>query len=131
MKLHMFSNGRGFFDLGEKIPPSQIENFKEWWVREGKDSKDPLFFGGVEIEVQGTRQLRDSNVEGLFIFLVPPDIETLRQRLVDRGANDESEILARLAIAEEEMKAESLYDVSVKNLDLDDTIARVRKLIGL
>jgi len=84
----------------------------------------------LEIEVQGTRQLRESGVEALFVFVVPPDMDTLRARLEARGANSPEEIEQRLAIAREELGAKDLYDHIVPNEDLDETIASVRQLIG-
>ncbi|MFO1051141.1 MAG: guanylate kinase [Planctomycetota bacterium] len=85
----------------------------------------------LEIEVQGTRQLRDKRVPGVYVFVVPPSIEELRARLRRRAQNAPSEIEERLRIAQEEMKARDLYDHVVENVVLADTIARVRELIGL
>ena len=85
----------------------------------------------LEIEVQGTRQLRDADVEGDFIFIVPPSIEELRRRLIDRKTNTVAEIEGRLEIAAREMAAESLYDYSVPNDDLPTAIAAVKERIGL
>lgn len=85
----------------------------------------------LEIEVQGTRQLRANGVEGTYVFVVPPSMEILRERLVKRGQNDATEIEARLDIARQELEARDLYDHVVENLDLDETIARVKELCGL
>ena len=90
----------------------------------------------VEIEVEGTRQLRQRGVEGLYVFIAPPDIEELRRRLVRRGSNAPEEIEQRVRIAEREIAAargevagRPLYDVFVENRVLDDTIQRVRELL--
>ncbi|MHC5063624.1 MAG: guanylate kinase [Planctomycetota bacterium] len=85
----------------------------------------------VEIEVQGTRSLRDAGVEGDYVFVVPPSMEELRRRLVARGANSPEEIDARLTIAEAELKAKDLYDHVVVNEDLFEAIDEARRLIGL
>lgn len=85
----------------------------------------------LEIEVQGTQQLRDADVEGDFIFIVPPSMEELRRRLVNRRSNTPAEIEERLQIAASEMEAESLYDCSIPNDVLADTIAAVKERIGL
>lgn len=85
----------------------------------------------VEIEVQGTRSLRDAGIEGDYVFVVPPSMEELRNRLVARGANSEQEIDARMAIAEREMQARDLYDHVVVNDVLTEAIAEVRRCIGL
>lgn len=85
----------------------------------------------LEIEVQGTRRLREQQVEGLYVFIVPPGLEELRRRLIARGTNSEAEIEQRLEIARRELEAQSLYDHVVENDQLDRTIATVRELIGV
>jgi guanylate kinase len=85
----------------------------------------------LEIEVQGTRQLRERNVPGEYIFIVPPSLAVLRARLVARGTNTAEEIEQRMRIAAEEMEAASLYDHVVENAVLDDTVAAVKARIGL
>ena len=90
----------------------------------------------VEIEVKGTRQLRERGVEGLYVFIAPPSIDELRRRLQRRGSNDATEIEQRVRIAEDELAAaretvggRPLYDVILENRDLDQTIAAVQALL--
>ena len=85
----------------------------------------------LEIEVDGTQQLRDQAVVGQFVFIVPPSLEALRERLQARGQNTADDIDRRLAIAREEMGAAPLYDHVVKNVVLEETVAEVKRLIGL
>lgn len=85
----------------------------------------------VEIEVQGTQQLRNADTEGDFIFIVPPGIDELRRRLVNRRTNTPAEIEERLTIAASEMQAESLYDCSIINDELSEAVAAVKERIGL
>lgn len=90
----------------------------------------------VEIEVKGTRQLRERGIDGLYVFIAPPSIAELRRRLVSRGSNDAAEIEQRVRIAEEELAAareapggRPLYDVILENRDLEATIAEVKELL--
>jgi guanylate kinase len=90
----------------------------------------------VEIEVKGTRQLRERGTPGLYLFIAPPSLDELRRRLQRRGSNDPAEIEQRVRIAEEELAAARetvagapLYDVIVENRDLDATIRRVQELL--
>lgn len=90
----------------------------------------------VEIEVDGTRQLRERAIDGLYVFIAPPNIEELRRRLVNRGTNEAEEIDQRVHIAKEEIAAASsevagspLYDVIIENVVLEDTIKRVEELL--
>jgi len=90
----------------------------------------------VEIEVKGTRQLRERGIEGLYVFIAPPSIDELRRRLQNRGSNDPAEIEQRvriavdeLAAAREEVAGRPLYDVILENRDLEATIEKVRELL--
>lgn len=90
----------------------------------------------VEIEVKGTRQLREGGIAGLYLFIAPPSIEELRARLERRGSDSAEEIAQRIAIAEGEILAARelvsgvpLYDVTIVNKDLRQTIKRVKELI--
>jgi guanylate kinase len=85
----------------------------------------------LEIEVQGTRQLRTADVPGMYVFIVPPDMNVLEQRLRKRGNNSEHEIEQRLRIAAAEMEAKGLYDHIVVNEDLQETVRTVAELIDL
>lgn len=90
----------------------------------------------VEIEVKGTRQLRERGQEGIYVFIAPPSIEELRRRLQLRGSNDPAEIDQRVQIAGDELAAaretvagRPLYDVILENRDLEQTIAAVQALL--
>jgi guanylate kinase len=92
----------------------------------------------LEIEVAGTRQLREKSVAGVYLFISPPSIEELKNRLVRRGTNTEQDIESRVRIAREEIEAAQqvvagrpLYDHMIPNVDLEQTIARVAELIGV
>ena len=90
--------------------------------------RDP---GGRALEVQGTRQLRQQRIDGIYVFVVPPSLDELRRRLERRGTDTNEEIEKRLRIASQELLAKDLYDHVVVNDDLPTTIARVREIISL
>lgn len=90
----------------------------------------------LEIEVKGTRQLRERGVPGLYVFIAPPSLGELRLRLERRGSNPAAEIDQRVRLAEEEIAASRevvagvpMYDVTVENRDLAQTIRQVEGLI--
>ena len=85
----------------------------------------------LEIEVEGTRQLRDNAVDGTYIFIVPPSEDALRERLEARGQNTPEDIEARLAIARRELQAKPLYDHVVENHVLEDAVRDVKSILGL
>lgn len=80
-----------------------------------ENSQDVL----LEIDVQGARQVKIHLPQAWFIFVLPPDVETLKNRLRRRGAEDESEMETRLDRATREMAEAPWYDYLVINDDLD------------
>ena len=77
----------------------------------------------LDIEVQGARQVREKMQNAVLIFIIPPSLEELRRRLVNRGTDAADVIEARLQRAAEELKEADLYDYLIINDDLD-TAAR-------
>ncbi len=72
----------------------------------------------LEIEVQGARQVRDALPEAVQVFIAPPSVEVLRERLVGRGTDSPETIRARLAQAEEELRAQGEFHHVIVNDDL-------------
>lgn len=69
----------------------------------------------LEIEVEGARQVRQTFPAALQIFVLPPSLEELEQRLRNRGQDSEASIQRRLARAQAELAAASEFDVQVIN----------------
>lgn len=72
----------------------------------------------LEIEVQGARQVRTTMPEALQVFIAPPELASLRDRLESRGTDGADAIEARLAVAEEELAARGEFPHQVVNDDL-------------
>jgi guanylate kinase len=73
----------------------------------------------LKIDVQGAAAVRERLPEALFIFLLPPSLDVLRQRLRDRGTDDEEALARRDADAAWEMAEASRYDHLVVNDSVD------------
>jgi guanylate kinase len=85
----------------------------------------------LEIDVQGANQLKALGEPGLYVFVAPPDFETLRRRLVGRGSDPPEVIERRLKKAEDEYRERVRYDHVVVNDDLKRSLREIRELIGL
>jgi len=85
----------------------------------------------LEIDVQGAEQLAECGLPMVSIFVQPPSVEILRQRLIARGTEEEDERERRLAIIEEEMKSASFYDFVVVNDEIDGMVEEVENILGL
>jgi len=69
----------------------------------------------LEIDLQGSRQVRATMPEAVFCFLKPPSWDELVRRLVGRGTETAEERERRLVTAREELAAETEFDVTVVN----------------
>lgn len=85
----------------------------------------------LEIEVQGALQIKEKFPEAISIFLLPPDKNTLGQRLIQRNTNKEDDMALRLKTAEKELEYKDTYDYRVVNDDLEVTINIIRKILNL
>lgn len=83
----------------------------------------------LEIEVQGAMQIRKLAPDAKFIFIAPPDLETVRQRLTKRGTESEDVIAKRIAQAEKELQCKDQYDYCIVNDILKDAIADFKSVI--
>lgn len=96
------------------------------WVRETLESgKDVI----LEIEVQGAFQVKERFPEAVFLFLAPPSLQELRNRLVGRGTESEEVIKQRLLVAREEIELMDAYDYVVTNDEVDKAIDRIKAIV--
>ncbi|MGP1413320.1 MAG: guanylate kinase [Pyramidobacter piscolens] len=91
-------------------------------LNEGKD----MF---LEIDVQGALQVKKKMPEAVTLFVVPPSIEVLEERLRGRRSEGEAAVRLRLRNAVEEMKQRDLYDFVVVNDSLDEAVKRVCRFV--
>ena len=86
----------------------------------------------LEIEVQGARQVRAApgvGSEAVLLFLAPPSFDELARRLVGRGTESPEVRAARLAAAREELAAETEFDHTVVNTDVESATAALVRLM--
>ncbi|MCM8775329.1 MAG: guanylate kinase [Candidatus Omnitrophica bacterium] len=86
----------------------------------------------LAIDVQGTKKVKEalgSDVSLLTIFLLPPSVKVLRERLEGRKTDSAEEIERRMEWAQEEIKEASIYDHTVINHNLEKSVHEVETLI--
>ncbi|MBA4538089.1 guanylate kinase [Bacillus aquiflavi] len=83
----------------------------------------------LEIEVQGAKQVREKFPDGLFIFLAPPSLSELKNRIVNRGTETEELIANRMKTAKEEIEMMELYDYVVENDEVKLACSRIKAII--
>jgi len=76
----------------------------------------------LEIEVQGARQVRDAIPAATLVFIAPPSLAVLRERLESRATDDPQTIATRLAVAESELAARDEFQHVVVNDELAEAV---------
>ena len=85
----------------------------------------------MDIDVQGAMNVKKRyGARALTIFVEPPSLAVLEQRLCDRNTDDEESIRRRLAKAEYEMGFAPRYDLRVVNDNLDEAVDRIADAIA-
>lgn len=83
----------------------------------------------LEIEIQGALKVKEKFPETLLLFVTPPDVETLRNRLIGRGTETMDVIESRMRRAAEEADGMDAYDYLVINDDLDVCVEEMHGII--
>jgi guanylate kinase len=83
------------------------EQIEEWLI----DGEDVL----LDIDVQGARQVRCAHPQAHTIFILPPSLEALEERLRGRGTESQEQLATRLAAARREIQEAHWYDYIVVN----------------
>lgn len=122
-------------------------------VREGKMLESAVIYGNLygtprefvedqvgqgkvvimTIDVQGTKQIMESWQKErslLSVFILPPSVKVLRERLTGRNTENPEEIEKRIEIAQDEIKAAKLYNHTVINQNLDQAVLEVEEIIS-
>ncbi|OHX52103.1 guanylate kinase [Planococcus salinarum] len=130
---YFFKTRTEFEDLIEK---GQLLEYAEFvgnyygtpleYVNKMRDAGRDVF---LEIEVQGAAQVREKVPDGLFIFLAPPSLSELEERLVGRGTESDEVIASRLGAARQELEMMNLYDYVVENDEVENACDRINAII--
>lgn len=83
----------------------------------------------LEIEVQGAMQVKEKMPEGVYVFIAPPSMKTLEERLTNRGTEDKEIIQKRLEKARSEIKVAEEYGYIVVNDTVDNAADRIMAII--
>ena len=83
----------------------------------------------LEIDVQGALKVKESFPDGVFIFLMPPSLEKLRQRIEGRGTESAETINNRMTVSVDELKLTEYYDYAVVNDEIALACQRIECII--
>ncbi len=83
----------------------------------------------MDVDVNGAKKLMELYPNGIYIFIIPPDIEELKKRLLKRNTDRDEAIENRLETALEELKHKDRYKYVIENRDLKETVKIVLSII--
>lgn len=83
----------------------------------------------LEIEVQGALKVKEKFPEGIFVFLLPPSMDELKDRIRGRGTEHPDVINHRMSVAEDEIGLIRHYDYAVVNDEIDLACKRIESII--
>jgi guanylate kinase len=122
--LHMVSNGD--FMEHAKVFDHFYGTNKKSVARQLEQNRDVV----LEIDWQGARQVRAVFPGSCAIFIIPPSLETLRKRLMDRGQDSHEVIQRRMRDAQTEISHWAEFDQLVVNDDFDTALEELAAIIN-
>jgi guanylate kinase len=117
-------------DAGEFVEWAEVHG--EWYGTLRSQTERVLQEGRnvlLDIDVQGGRAVRRVYPDGVFIFILPPSMEDLEERLRARATDSEDRIKVRLENARREIALMREYDYAVVNDDLETATHRVLAIV--
>ena len=132
---HYYFVDRAYFE--KKISDNKMLEFAEYaenYYGTPKEPVDEMLSNGkaviLKIEVQGAEKIRKLYPDVISIFLMPPSMRVLEERLRARNTEDEETINHRLVIAREEMRRAPEYDYIVINDTIDNAVEGIETIIN-
>ncbi|MBP1961235.1 guanylate kinase [Paenibacillus aceris] len=83
----------------------------------------------LEIEVQGALQVKQKFSEGVFIFLLPPSLDELENRIVTRGTETDEVIRSRMSVAVDEIRLMEHYDYAIVNDHVETACSKIQAIL--
>ena len=132
-KEYFFVTEEHFNDMIEKeelIEYAQYVNHsygtpKEYVLNQMKMGKDVI----LEIEIQGALKVKERFPEAILLFVMPPNAQELKRRLIGRGTESMEVINARLRRAFEEAQGMEAYDYILINDEIDTCVEEMHLMI--
>jgi guanylate kinase len=134
-------DGRDYYFVSQERFQNMIAagDFAEWAEVHGnlygtsRRVLDEMIAKGIDvildIDTQGAAQIKSKYETAVFIFIMPPSLEILEERLRNRRSDDEPEIKKRLRRAREEIRDYTMYDYIIVNRDFDRALTELRSIV--
>jgi guanylate kinase len=118
-------------DQGDFLECAEV--YPGLWYGTLHEEVSPSLAGGksvvLEIDVQGMQSVIRQYPEAITIFIHPPSLEILEQRLRGRHSESEASLRTRLEVARGEIAQSACYKHQVVNYDVDTAVAEIRDIL--
>lgn len=83
----------------------------------------------LEIDIQGALKVKEKVDDGVYIFILPPSMEELKQRIIKRGSETPESLMTRFKAAYEEINFISKYNYAVINNTVEEAVKNIQCII--
>jgi guanylate kinase len=135
------NDGRDYFFVTEEKFRSMVQagDFAEWaevhshLYGTSRQALDHMVSNGIDvildIDTQGAKQIKKTYEKAMFLFILPPSLAVLEERLRNRRSDGGEEIRKRMQRAHEEIREYAMYDYIIINRDFDRALDELRSII--
>ena len=118
--------GRGEFIEWAEVHGNYYGTSRRWIEGELTAGRDVL----LEIDWQGAQQVRKIFPKAIGVFILPPSLAALKERLAGRGTDSAETIARRFAAARDEMRHVDEFDYVIINDDLQQALGNLHSVLG-
>ena len=83
----------------------------------------------LEIDIEGARKINEKRSDAVFIFIMPPSMKVLKERLIGRKTETKEQVIERFKTAYKEINEVSKYNYVIVNDDLNDALSKMDAII--
>ncbi len=83
----------------------------------------------LEIDIEGARKVNEKRKDAIFIFIMPPSMEILKERLISRKTESKEQIIERFKTAYKEINEVSKYNYVIVNDNLEEALNKMNAII--
>lgn len=97
----------------------------DWVEKMLEDGNDVI----LEIDIEGARQINEKRSDAIFIFIMPPSMAILKQRLISRNTETKEQVVERFKTAYKEINEVAKYNYVIVNNDIDTALNKMNAII--
>ena len=83
----------------------------------------------LEIDIEGARKINEKRKDAIFIFIMPPSMKILKDRLVTRKTETKEQVVERFKTAYKEINEVSKYNYVIVNDNLEESVEKMNAII--